>query len=47
MYLKNMPKSVVNLAAQAGVRYSIENPSAYITKLIGFQTFLNALEIFS
>ncbi|MDB2629420.1 NAD-dependent epimerase [Gammaproteobacteria bacterium] len=28
---------VVNLAAQAGVRYSIENPSAYInTNLVGF-----------
>ena len=28
---------VINLAAQAGVRYSIENPSAYInTNLVGF-----------
>lgn len=33
---------VVNLAAQAGVRYSIENPSAYIeSNLVGF---LNILE---
>lgn len=31
------PKQVVNLAAQAGVRYSIENPSAYIqANLVGF-----------
>ncbi len=31
--------SVVNLAAQAGVRYSIENPMAYIdTNLVGFFT---------
>ena len=31
------PKKVVNLAAQAGVRYSIENPSAYIqSNLVGF-----------
>ena len=30
-------EGVVNLAAQAGVRYSIENPSAYInTNLVGF-----------
>lgn len=31
------PDQVVNLAAQAGVRYSIENPSAYIqANLVGF-----------
>lgn len=31
------PRKVVNLAAQAGVRYSIENPSAYIqSNLVGF-----------
>jgi len=31
------PRCVVNLAAQAGVRYSIENPSAYIqANLVGF-----------
>ena len=33
--------SVVNLAAQAGVRYSIENPLAYIdTNLVGFANIL-------
>jgi UDP-glucuronate 4-epimerase len=33
--------SVVNLAAQAGVRYSIENPLAYIdTNLVGFSHIL-------
>ena len=32
---------VVNLAAQAGVRYSIENPSEYIqTNLVGFSNIL-------
>ena len=32
---------VVNLAAQAGVRYSLENPSAYIdTNLVGFANIL-------
>ena len=31
------PSQVVNLAAQAGVRYSIENPAAYIqSNLVGF-----------
>lgn len=31
------PANVVNLAAQAGVRYSIENPAAYIqSNLVGF-----------
>ena len=37
------PIKVVNLAAQAGVRYSIENPSAYIqSNLVGFGHILEA-----
>ena len=37
------PQLVVNLAAQAGVRYSIENPDAYIeSNLIGFFNILEA-----
>jgi UDP-glucuronate 4-epimerase len=37
------PKKVVNLAAQAGVRYSIENPYAYMnSNLVGF---LNIIEL--
>ena len=37
------PQMVVNLAAQAGVRYSITNPDAYITSnLIGFYNILEA-----
>lgn len=37
------PNIVVNLAAQAGVRYSIENPDAYIeSNLIGFYNILEA-----
>ena len=37
------PDVVVNLAAQAGVRYSIENPDAYIqSNLIGFYNILEA-----
>lgn len=35
------PDRVVNLAAQAGVRYSIENPMAYVaTNLVGFANVL-------
>ena len=42
IFKKHKPQRVVNLAAQAGVRYSIENPRAYAdTNLIGF---LNILE---
>ena len=37
------PDVVVNLAAQAGVRYSIENPDAYIeANIIGFYNILEA-----
>lgn len=37
------PNVVVNLAAQAGVRYSIENPDAYIqSNIIGFFNILEA-----
>lgn len=37
------PELVVNLAAQAGVRYSIENPDAYIqSNIIGFFNVLEA-----
>ena len=42
------PKIVVNLAAQAGVRYSIENPSAYInSNLVGFSNILECSRNFS
>jgi len=37
------PQSVVNLAAQAGVRYSLENPYAYVeANLVGFINILEA-----
>ena len=37
------PKRVVNLAAQAGVRYSLENPHAYVSaNLVGFMNVLEA-----
>lgn len=43
IFEKYRPQLVVNLAAQAGVRYSIENPDAYIeSNLIGFYNILEA-----
>jgi len=37
------PDAIVNLAAQAGVRYSIENPHAYISSnMVGFLNILEA-----
>jgi len=41
LFEKEKPQCVVNLAAQAGVRYSIENPLAYVdTNLVGFAHIL-------
>ena len=41
LFKKYKPQRVVNLAAQAGVRYSLENPLAYIdTNLLGFGNIL-------
>ena len=43
IFTKNRISVVVNLAAQAGVRYSITNPDAYIqSNLIGFYNILEA-----
>lgn len=43
LFVKYQPAVVVNLAAQAGVRYSITNPSAYIeSNIIGFFNILEA-----
>lgn len=43
IFKKYKPDIVVNLAAQAGVRYSITNPDAYIeTNLIGFYNIIEA-----
>jgi len=37
------PQRVVNLAAQAGVRYSLENPHAYVeSNIVGFMNILEA-----
>ena len=41
VFLKAKPNHVINLAAQAGVRYSLENPQAYIqSNLVGFGNVL-------
>lgn len=43
VFTEYRPQVVVNLAAQAGVRYSITNPDAYIeSNLIGFYNILEA-----
>ena len=41
VFLKNKFNSVINLAAQAGVRYSIENPRKYLmSNTVGFYNIL-------
>ena len=43
IFAKVQPDAVCNLAAQAGVRYSLENPDAYIqSNIIGFQNIIEA-----
>jgi len=41
IFAKYRPERVVHLAAQAGVRYSLENPNAYVdANLVGFMNIL-------
>jgi len=41
IFAEQKPTHVINLAAQAGVRYSIENPHAYVdSNLVGFVNIL-------
>jgi len=43
LFSKHRFQLVIHLAAQAGVRYSLENPSAYIeSNILGFQSILDA-----
>ena len=43
VFMEHKPRYVVNLAAQAGVRYSLENPRAYIdANIVGFLNILEA-----
>jgi UDP-glucuronate 4-epimerase len=47
LFKKHEPEVVVNLAAQAGVRYSQENPHAYIdSNLLGFANILEGCRHF-
>jgi UDP-glucuronate 4-epimerase len=42
-FKQHAPQRVVNLAAQAGVRYSLQNPQAYVSSnLVGFVNILEA-----
>lgn len=48
LFKEHRPSIVVNLAAQAGVRYSIDNPRAYVnSNLIGFFNILEACRNYS
>ena len=42
IFKQEQPQRVVNLAAQAGVRYSLENPQAYVSA--NLEGFVNVLE---
>ncbi|MCX7572093.1 NAD-dependent epimerase [Tumebacillus sp. DT12] len=43
IFAKHRPQVVINLAAQAGVRYSLENPRAYIdANVVGYLNILEA-----
>ncbi len=43
IFAAERPDAVLHLAAQAGVRYSLENPTSYIqTNLVGFASILEA-----
>jgi UDP-glucuronate 4-epimerase len=47
LFVKYRPDYVINLAAQAGVRYSIDNPYAYVdSNLVGFMNILEACRSF-
>jgi len=47
LFAETRPEIVINLAAQAGVRYSIENPHSYIeSNLVGFTHILEACHNF-
>jgi UDP-glucuronate 4-epimerase len=47
VFKNHHPKIVVNLAAQAGVRYSMKNPSAYInSNIVGFGNILENCRYF-
>ena len=47
VFEEHRPDRVINLAAQAGVRYSLENPHAYVeSNIVGFTNLLEACRRF-
>ena len=47
VFEKHNPSTVINLAAQAGVRYSLKNPKSYInSNLVGFSNILESCRKF-
>jgi UDP-glucuronate 4-epimerase len=47
IFAKEKPQAVLHLAAQAGVRYSLENPGAYVqANLVGFANLLECCRRF-
>ena len=47
VFEKHNPTIVINLASQAGVRYSLKNPQAYInSNLVGFSNILESCRNF-
>ncbi len=47
IFSNNSPSVIVNLAAQAGVRYSMENPTSYVnSNLVGFGNILECCRQF-
>ena len=48
VFAEHQPQRVVHLAAQAGVRYSLQNPNAYVqSNLVGFANILEACRHYS
>ncbi|WP_135229277.1 NAD-dependent epimerase [Deinococcus fonticola] len=48
LFQQHRPEKVVNLAAQAGVRYSLQNPHAYIdSNVVGFMNILEGCRHFN
>ena len=48
VFINEKPDIIINLAAQAGVRYSLTNPDAYIqSNIVGFTNILELCKIYN
>ena len=48
IFKDHSPEIIINLAAQAGVRYSLQNPSSYIdSNIVGFSNLLECCRKFN